>query len=1447
MRLKNNLQRLSRMAWQVGVLSLLLVQTTVSTTLQGQIPGIKVKETASDCGACTGKLEITLPDGIALPLEIELKESKKIQKKSPANNQKSVEFTGLCPGEYELTFTALTDGFKGLACAKKTVKGTLKGGVGEASFSVNLVSNANQRIEVSTNATNPIFAWSTGGSNSNVLNNAPPGNHTVTVTDAYGCKKTAGPFAVAGGCYDASGKYIGTKFDIVLEQVGFAKPVLINMYDPITLQLKINVGGSIQAIPSDYTIAWKLGNGQVVGTEKSLLITPGTYATYQAQSLSVTVANACETRQIPIKLQPCSGGDPQVLKEIFTTSTEPSCKDANDVDMKSGSITVKVPLPLGGVFYGVGVRIDNNGIELQADLQKKIATGKQTRLSAGTHLVKVSYGTTDGSCSYSFTVDVPAQDPEYKFIDFVNGKCNFTAICSGNSQIKETKLSVPPARVYTTQVFTTSEDIAKSKCQPKVDCILGKASATRLNGPTIDAIRTYAGIFEDVIHTVLSDPNNQLTAKEREALDKECQDNKQRFDCRVVKFCPGSFTVVDNGKPFAGIGLLLRQHNHDKTIGNCRELSCGKGRNLEVFSTCDPKLKAAVNITSPQGPNGGICNTPPPPPDEPEDKDDTGNICESWKKRVPLREIYDNTEYRSNPFYPGSQINQIIDALDARIQAVDAITKRGDAKERFLLNSCITISYCETNLKVNGLNFSNVLNTIKTLECSVCESEDKLTLGQLMVDVKLGRRAVIPGTDLAALVDEFNRVNTTQDENQIVSRYACVPVPICLGGGGYIKNIDVVVQQMKARVNNACPTCSASIFIQMPLNELVALFRDGDPYSPTSKFAEKVGKPVKSGGQLEKLISDCGGNHGNPNNKNCISVLFCVDDPNQSVYDFANVKLEACSQFCPKSFHEHEISLHPNDQDLVVSGLSPNDELPPVGKYFQDTLRVVESFKTFAPILSDGSISPKAITQTTEGNYYYNYSHDVSRIHNIKDSTLLFRHEDWDNDLYWFVDAAEGVKNEFIVSHNQDTYSFAAPLESDSLLHFTHFTVRDSFLYLSGYYTGALRYRAELVDEHPTHDHLNGFVLRINQQGDLRGAAIFENIDTTLNGFRVALGKTGNVLVAGKVKSNTLRVNQNDVATGLIGGGFVGALHANTHAFSLLNRIDLEANAQILRAAVEPNQAAYALLLSNTNGVAQQAGSLQVGSGNKVAALSLTAQGTLQWVKYFNGNIDPQQLDITFGVEQRLNVGITYSGNVSVDTTQYFSSQGKQDIGLIQFDQQGQYRWHRSYGSSETETVVELLYDAGILYFGGNFAGAQGFRSIGGYDFYNATPFHERAYVSYYADSIAVDSTLANTPELAALSAPVLQKSSTPDRTFKVFPNPFKDEILTEFEAQSSENMSIEVLNELGRVVKTQRFGATPGFNRQQISTQQFPAGIYFIYLRNQAGQVLKVQKLVKM
>ena len=90
----------------------------------------------------------------------------------------------------------------------------------------------------------------------------------------------------------------------------------------------------------DWKSGWETGGERgpaiVPGEpEKSLLITPSTYAAYQAQSLSVTVTNACETRQIPIKLQPCSGADPQVLKEIFTTTTTPSCKAANNVDLKT--------------------------------------------------------------------------------------------------------------------------------------------------------------------------------------------------------------------------------------------------------------------------------------------------------------------------------------------------------------------------------------------------------------------------------------------------------------------------------------------------------------------------------------------------------------------------------------------------------------------------------------------------------------------------------------------------------------------------------------------------------------------------------------------------------------------------------------------------------------------------------------------------------------------------------------------------------------------------------------------------------------------------------------------------------------------------------------------------------------------------------------------------------
>lgn len=1373
-----------------------------STNLFGQLsPTVK---TPSACSSCTGVMEINAAGYDLSKLSFTLNDGKKDIAGVESTDGK-VTFPNVCPGIVKAKVKFEDEHFSG-ACTMKEFSGTMTAS-GEGTFTVTLVSNANNRIEVSTTATNPRYAWSNSSDRDNILESAAAGVHFVTVTDGLGCTKVGGPFEVSPSCYDAQGNYVGVKFEIQIGREGFSEPSFVNTGEPMPLNVKLKSGNTLSEIPSNYVIKWYDQDNNWIGTGSRLTLSKD--ATAWHNPVKVVVSNNCESREASVKMIDCKETNKDVLADQFVEKTEASCLDVQLGDMKNGKAYFKIPKPSTG---NVTLTMGTNSVFL-TNTSTNFLFFEVDDLAIGNHNVSVNIA---GLCIYNFTVEIESTQPEYIFRFTDKKQCAFYRKCkSGGFQT----FFIPGTNFRTHK----DKDPDSKSCSVYMDCVAGNViSRDHKTDENVDVITTYTGLFKEILFQLQS--ASGLTPNQSKSLFELCRDFDDAKRCGTVKFCPESFEVISATKPNG------RRFRTDElvTINGmiCREMACGTGKRYEKRSTCDPELLETIKITNPELDRQLSC-------DDPCDCTDVTMTAEE------LLAAYDQWRQNSGVFFEAERQcigSSFVNSELHKVITDNILPYRGANWSKV---ECRKITFCNGGLgfKIKSSVFD--LSDIQAFDCPIqCNEPPRSITVQDILNTSNLR------ADLYSLVQYLKVKNgysegailNAAQKNFLAEKYKCLAIFYCQQNH-LIDNY----REIKATIDGFLPCPIATGYVFSTLNKLVVSYLSDKSRLSPAALIEKWGP---SDAQLRRLLEEAKSRHNDGNSVTCTNITYTT--PNFEVYDF-DAKMNFASDLsksCPgtRKFTSGEA---PTTFLTYFMEHAANEHEEVLPKVYRDSIGG-EQFLHFAPLVYGEEQYPKALLRTDGHNQYYNYSHDIERVGKLERPNLVFQFDNWDEEVSASIEQTTS-SNEYLLTAKKDSSIFAAPLESDSLLHFTHFTVRDSFLYLSGYYTGALRYRAELVDDQPTHAHLNGFVLRINQQGDLRGAAIIENIDTTLNGFRVALGKTGDVLVAGKVKSSTLRINQNDAATGLIGGGFVGTLHANTHAFSLLNRIDLEANAQILRAAVEPNQAAYALLVGNTNGVAQQAGSLQVGNGNKVAALSLTTQGALQWVKYFNGNIDPRQLDITFGVEQRLNVGITYAGNVSIDTTQYFSSQGKQDIGLIQFDQQGQSRWHRSYGSPETETVVELLYDAGILYFGGNFAGAQSFRSIGGYDFYNPTPFHERAYVSYYADSVAVDSTLANTPELAALSAPVLQKSSTPDRTFKVFPNPFKDEILTEFEAQNSENMSIEVLNELGRVVKTQRFGATPGFNRQQISTQQFPAGIYFIYLRNQAGRVLKVQKLVKM
>jgi hypothetical protein len=1390
--------------------------------------GITVEEEASACQTCTGKLKVFMPLDLLVPAEVTLTDGKnnvyKRSLKTPADLSKELIFENVCAGAYELLIVSSDPRFANLECGKKEHKGVINGS-GEGNFSIDLVSNLNNTISIKTSAFFPTFQWSNGKSTQNI-SDLETGSYTVTITDGAGCTKVAGPFSTLGTCYDPQKKYIGEKFEVRITGVQDDQKGLVHTGNS-SYELEATRQDK-PAFPASTTFKWFTAAGVLLAETAKLTIPAARFGEYK--SVKAVVTSPCEQREVTIALYECGATVADPFK-AFGITTEPSCfyrttdiaKNEVKVDTKSGKVSFRIPNPTG-----------NPAITVKWGSQSYTATQSQsfgmltiTGLEAKEEKVIIEYA---NGCKYEFLVKIPAKEAFYEtaIYDPAKNLCNLKYRCTKGLYSEYPLLqgvSLPPIRDYYVGATSSNGKTRRTKCERKVVCGAGTFTMPiSTNEPPIDAMITYAGIFNEIINKILSDPTVVLSDEERQKLLDACTDNIRRKPCRKVSFCPGSFEPIDESHPFPGIGLERRGEGFTND-GGCFELDCGRGNAREKKSTCDPELKAVIDITAPVGLDGGVCSTPEqereeskPKPDNPEP-----NPClyyqrtSSWQiMRTPLDKL---------DLIPGSQLESVYQALWTRAGEIDElIDQRGVGIVRM---GCYYIRYCKATGWVT--DYPTLMNQILYEDCTSCKNSDakNLTLADFY----------IPGADLSN--PEFKIL---KDKTWFVAPASrnCIPVTVC---NGRILNIDAVMKNAYSSNRFGCKCDQDDHIVSVRFDELLRIL--------TGKNADVEFKILTGGHpylynaccghvyELENIVKEGLPHNDGANSPNCRVIQFCAKTNKVIDYEEQLKYFKDPRNTCKRRNIRVPIVTIKIPR-IIFNSISDSNSLSK--KYFNENERVNERFDRFIQVNSSGILHPKAIIQDSAANKFLNYSHDVEHLRSIADSNMVYRSDDWDHDEYWYLDKVAS-RREYWISYDGAAENWGASFESDSLLVFGNIVKRDSILYLSGMYTGAFRFGGQLMNTDYSHDQMSTFVIALNTKGQVRGLHIFKGIDTTYAGFKMDIQQSGALLVAGQGFDNQ-GIKLNGTPMNLNGkNAFCALIDPLSHQYNLVKPLDL-GGAKLLRAAISPSKGEFAVAVGLSN-PAGPTGVFTAGAGLNV--VHYDANGALVKQHYLKGGIDFRQFDIIYDTQNQINMGLTFVDTLRALDSLYFEGSGKEDIAIIRLDTNFQLKANYSYGTEETETVNQLMYSAGVLFFGGNFRGAQETRTVGEYDFYNLGSSTNRAYVSFVYDLGNDQDSTGAVNELAYFQSPKLKKAEWSKNTLKAYPNPFQNQITAEFILDTPGEITLQLFNQLGNVVEVRKINANDGLNREQISTNSLPSGLYFLHLHDAQNRQIGVQKVLKM
>lgn len=497
---------------------------------------------------------------------------------------------------------------------------------------------------------------------------------------------------------------------------------------------------------------------------------------------------------------------------------------------------------------------------------------------------------------------------------------------------------------------------------------------------------------------------------------------------------------------------------------------------------------------------------------------------------------------------------------------------------------------------------------------------------------------------------------------------------------------------------------------------------------------------------------------------------------------------------------------------------------------------VVDTFNNeilhrFGIAKASGVPYPRGIINNNDSIVYYGYDHDFEQVKKEDISQIEFFVEDWDYEHLIYIEQILNGKESQLIFEDT-TIAWINHISADTLFEVKHLSSIGYDIVLGGTFSGTLQYDSVTV---ATSDSLSAFLFRIDKDGVLQNLHIIENIAL---GSQVAFSenRNGAIVIAGKHAGN-VSINGTPLAAN---EGFFVARIDSTDQVQLLGDLQGSSNLNLLDVSYAPDSsnAHVALALRGTGALTLNGQSVVNSITDELTIIALDSINHFNWSTVVpSDSINADKFDMTYGAENSLFVGMTLNLQAPA-----FAGGGGQDISLLKFDSAGTVVWNKLYGTNEDETVSQLLYDHDILYFGGEFTGSVGDKTIGKYVFSNLIPANTKAYISYVIDG---EPEGQGATQRVAENNQIVEPAKTDRNEFEnqieVYPNPFNNKLYIKVAGQQVGR--VEIANYLGQTIYSFETG---NLNDLEVDFNKNGNGFYFVKVYSENGALMGIKKVVK-